>query len=286
MKIVSLASRGGLMWIRANDTVEVITGEDRGHAGPRCCASTARPGSWWSRASTACTSTSAAARRTRRAAGSPRRCRSRCPTCCWSARRASAATRVGARFLADGGKERYCKKCGAGNGQIAPPKAAPRARSSHERRTEQHPAPEEQADQATPPSRSRRSGKRARSRPRARRNPRPKRPTSAEGREAAKGEKQPKGDKAAKGEKGARPRAKKARSRPRARRAKKPPNRQADSHAPAAGAVPEGDPAGAGRAVGPDQPARRCRGWRRSWSTWAWARRSPRRNTWKRPSTP
>ena len=24
---------------------------------------------------------------------------------------------------ADGAKERYCKKCGAGNGQIAPPKA-------------------------------------------------------------------------------------------------------------------------------------------------------------------
>lgn len=35
----------------------------------------------------------------------------------------NAATRVGARFLADGSKERYCKKCGAGNGQIAPPKA-------------------------------------------------------------------------------------------------------------------------------------------------------------------
>ena len=32
--------------------------------------------------------------------------------------------RLGARFLADGSKERYCKKCGAGVGQIAPPKAA------------------------------------------------------------------------------------------------------------------------------------------------------------------
>jgi large subunit ribosomal protein L24 len=32
------------------------------------------------------------------------------------------ATRVGARYLDDGSKERYCKKCGAGNGQIAPPK--------------------------------------------------------------------------------------------------------------------------------------------------------------------
>ncbi|MHB1034456.1 MAG: 50S ribosomal protein L24 [Pirellulales bacterium] len=30
------------------------------------------------------------------------------------------AARTGARYLSDGSKERYCKKCGAGNGQIAP----------------------------------------------------------------------------------------------------------------------------------------------------------------------
>jgi large subunit ribosomal protein L24 len=35
-----------------------------------------------------------------------------------------AASRLGARFLADGGKERYCKKCGAGAGQTAPAKKA------------------------------------------------------------------------------------------------------------------------------------------------------------------
>jgi large subunit ribosomal protein L24 len=34
-----------------------------------------------------------------------------------------AAVRLGARYLADGSKERYCKKCGAGNGIIAPAKA-------------------------------------------------------------------------------------------------------------------------------------------------------------------
>ena len=34
-----------------------------------------------------------------------------------------AATRLGVRFLPDGAKERYCKKCGAGNGQVSPPKA-------------------------------------------------------------------------------------------------------------------------------------------------------------------
>jgi large subunit ribosomal protein L24 len=35
-----------------------------------------------------------------------------------------SATRLGARFLADGSKERYCKKCGASAGQVAPAKAA------------------------------------------------------------------------------------------------------------------------------------------------------------------
>ena len=35
----------------------------------------------------------------------------------------AASTRTGARHLDDGSKERYCKKCGAGMGQIAPPRA-------------------------------------------------------------------------------------------------------------------------------------------------------------------
>ena len=35
-----------------------------------------------------------------------------------------AATRLGARFLDDGTKERFCKKCNASAGQIAPPKKA------------------------------------------------------------------------------------------------------------------------------------------------------------------
>ena len=33
------------------------------------------------------------------------------------------ATRTGARLTDDGGKDRYCKKCDASLGQIAPPKA-------------------------------------------------------------------------------------------------------------------------------------------------------------------
>jgi len=35
----------------------------------------------------------------------------------------NAASRTGARLLKDGSKERYCKKCGAGSGAIAPPRA-------------------------------------------------------------------------------------------------------------------------------------------------------------------
>ena len=34
------------------------------------------------------------------------------------------AVRLGARFLGDGSKERYCRSCDASAGQIAPPKAA------------------------------------------------------------------------------------------------------------------------------------------------------------------
>ncbi len=36
----------------------------------------------------------------------------------------SQPTRVGARFLSDGSKERFCKKCNASMGQISPPKKA------------------------------------------------------------------------------------------------------------------------------------------------------------------
>src|SRR5687768_334445 len=35
-----------------------------------------------------------------------------------------AASRLGARYLPDGSKERYCRKCGASAGQTAPAKAA------------------------------------------------------------------------------------------------------------------------------------------------------------------
>lgn len=36
----------------------------------------------------------------------------------------SKGVRLGARFLDDGSKERFCKKCGTSAGQIAPPRAS------------------------------------------------------------------------------------------------------------------------------------------------------------------
>ena len=40
-----------------------------------------------------------------------------CPSC-------GKATRTGARYLDDGSKERFCKKCGTSDGRISPPRAA------------------------------------------------------------------------------------------------------------------------------------------------------------------
>lgn len=37
--------------------------------------------------------------------------------------RCAKAARMGTRYLPNGAKERYCKKCGAGNGLVAPPSA-------------------------------------------------------------------------------------------------------------------------------------------------------------------
>ena len=84
------------MHIRKDDQVEVITGDDKGTSkiarSPRCCASSPSGIRSSSRGSTGSTSTCGRARRTPRAAGSPRRCRSTSPTCCCSAPSATAAS--------------------------------------------------------------------------------------------------------------------------------------------------------------------------------------------------
>ncbi len=111
------------MHIRVNDTVEIITGDDRGsrgkvltvdsHAGKVMIEGMNR-----------------VYKHVRRSQRNPQGGRLSkempvqtsnvllvCEAC-------SAATRTGVRFDDDGAKQRYCKKCGKSIGQLAPPKKA------------------------------------------------------------------------------------------------------------------------------------------------------------------
>lgn len=110
------------MWIKTSDTVEVITGKDRGSRGKvlrvvRNADKLVVEGA------------NRVYKHVRKSQRNPRGGQLSkemplpvsnvllvCQAC-------GAAVRLGARYLADGSKERYCKKCGASNGQIAPAKA-------------------------------------------------------------------------------------------------------------------------------------------------------------------
>ena len=110
------------MWIKVNDSVQVISGEDRGTRGKvlrvdRQAGKVVVEG------------VNRVYKHVRRSQKNPQGGRlskempipqSNVALVCQAC---GAATRVGARILPDGSKERYCKKCGAGNGLIAPPKA-------------------------------------------------------------------------------------------------------------------------------------------------------------------
>lgn len=110
------------MLIRVNDTVEVITGDDRGARGKvlRVNRQTGK---------VVVEHVNRVYKHVRRSQKNPQGGRLSmempvplsnvllvCEKC-------GATTRTGVRYLDDGSKERFCKKCGAGNGQIAPPKA-------------------------------------------------------------------------------------------------------------------------------------------------------------------
>lgn len=110
------------MWIRVNDTVEVIAGEDRGTRG-KVLRVDRKAGKL------VVEHVNRVYKHVRRSQKNPQGGRLSmempisvsnvllvCEAC-------HAATRTGARFLEDGSKERFCKRCGAGNGQVAPPKA-------------------------------------------------------------------------------------------------------------------------------------------------------------------
>ncbi len=110
------------MWIRVNDTVEIITGEDRGTRGKvlRVDRNSGK---------LVVEQINRVYKHVRRSQRNPQGGRLSmempipasnallvCEAC-------GAAVRIGARLLDDGSKERFCKKCGAGNGQIAPARA-------------------------------------------------------------------------------------------------------------------------------------------------------------------
>ena len=110
------------MWIKANDTVKVIRGEDRGTTGKVLRVNRAA-------AKLVVEGVNRVYKHVRRSQKNPQGGRLSkempvsvsnvlliCEAC-------GAAARLGARYLDNGAKERYCKKCGAGNGQVAPPKA-------------------------------------------------------------------------------------------------------------------------------------------------------------------
>jgi large subunit ribosomal protein L24 len=110
------------MLIRANDTVEVITGDDAGTRAKVLHVDRAA-------GKVVVEHINRVYKHVRRSQRNPRGGRLSkempvqisnvllvCEAC-------GKAARLGSRYLADGSKERYCKKCGAGNGQIAPARA-------------------------------------------------------------------------------------------------------------------------------------------------------------------
>ncbi len=110
------------MWIKSNDTVKVITGEDRGTTG-KVLRVNSKSGK------VVVEGVNRVYKHVRRSQKNPQggRLSKEMPVDASNVQlvceKCGAAARVGVRFLADGAKERYCKKCGAANGQISPAKA-------------------------------------------------------------------------------------------------------------------------------------------------------------------
>jgi large subunit ribosomal protein L24 len=111
------------MWIRSNDTIEIVSGDDKGTRAKvlRVNRETGK---------LVVEGVNRVFKHVRRSQRNPQGGRlSRempidasnamlvCGTC-------GKATRVKVAYAADGSKERFCQKCGAGNGQVAPAKSA------------------------------------------------------------------------------------------------------------------------------------------------------------------
>jgi large subunit ribosomal protein L24 len=112
-----------MMHIRVNDTVEVLTGDDRGQRG-KVLSVDRQAGKL------TVEGVNRVFKHVRRSQRNPQGGRLSkempvqisnvllvCESC-------GKATRTGARYRADGSKERYCKKCTKSLGQISPPRAA------------------------------------------------------------------------------------------------------------------------------------------------------------------
>ena len=116
------------MLIRSNDTVEVITGEDRGTRAKvlRVDRQTGK---------VVVEGVNRVYKHVRRSQKNPQggRLSREMPIQASNVKlvctKCNAATRTGVRLLPDGAKERYCKKCGGANGVAAPAKAARKAKS-------------------------------------------------------------------------------------------------------------------------------------------------------------
>ena len=110
------------MWIKSNDTVRVISGEDRGttakvlrvnrKAGKLVVEGVNRVYKHVKRSQ----KNPQGGRLSKEMPISVSNVLLVCDAC-------GAAVRLGTRYLPNGAKERYCKKCGAGNGQVAAPSA-------------------------------------------------------------------------------------------------------------------------------------------------------------------
>jgi large subunit ribosomal protein L24 len=110
------------MWIKSNDTVKVISGEDRGATG-KVLRVNRKSGKL------VVEGVNRVYKHVKRSQKNPQGGRlskempvpfSNVQLVC---ERCGKSSRIGIRFLDNGAKERYCKKCGAGNGQVSPPKA-------------------------------------------------------------------------------------------------------------------------------------------------------------------
>jgi large subunit ribosomal protein L24 len=110
------------MHIKKDDTVEVLRGDDHGTRGKVLVVD--REGGWIT-----IEGVNRVKKHVRRSQKNPqggqlsKEAAIRLSNVLFVCTSCNKSTRLGVRFLNDGSKERYCKRCGAANGQVSPAKA-------------------------------------------------------------------------------------------------------------------------------------------------------------------